>query len=183
MKSLFQTRCPATTHGTTTKHYFYATLFVAMALLAGCSKPAPEPEPAEQVIGTYNVDRITESFRLAGSPTESSETLNLPFKDGQGNELSMTLGVSKKSANIISIAWVQLVKYANGRTDRESEAFDNIELKKMDNSPGQFEMFDAGTKVGTIGNNRITYEEVITGRDSLNRAFTYTFRMTGQKAN
>ncbi|WP_028524797.1 hypothetical protein [Runella limosa] len=162
------------------KKYLYASLFFAVALLAGCSKTEPEPEPAEQVIGTYNVDKITESIKYATATSEISETISLPIK-GNGYELTAVLDVAKKASNIVTIAFVQTVKYTNGQTEKDSDAFDSIELKKVEGT-SEYEMLDTGVKIGTIGNNTITFENVSNEKDSLGRAYTYTFRMTGKKS-
>jgi len=164
------------------KKYIYASLFLAVALLAGCSKTEPEPEPADQVIGTYNVEKITESIKYATATSEISETTTLPIK-GNGYELTAVLDVAKKSSNIVTIAFVQTVKYtATGKTEKDSDAFDSIELKKVDGATGQYDMLDTGVKIGTIGSNSITFENVANDKDSLGRAYTYTFRMTGKKS-
>jgi hypothetical protein len=160
----------------------FAALFFVSALFFGCSKTTtPEPEPAEQVIGNYNVDKITESFKLNTSPSEQLDVLNLPFKSSTGDQLSATLDVAKKSSNIVTMVFVQTLKYANGKTDSQRDAFSDIELKKIDNTTGQFDMLIGGTKVGTIGNNSIFIEEIETGKDSLGRAYTYKFQITGKK--
>lgn len=164
----------------TMKKYLYASLFFAVAVLAGCSKTEPEPEPAEQVIGTYNVDKITESIKYATATSEISETISLPIK-GNGYELTAVLDVAKKASNIVTIAFVQTVKYTNGQTEKDSDAFDSIELKKVEGT-SEYEMLDTGVKIGTIGNNTITFENVSNEKDSLGRAYTYTFRMTGKKS-
>ncbi len=156
-------------------------MFFAVAVLAGCSKTEPEPEPAEQVIGTYNVDKITESIKYASATSEISETTTLPIK-GNGYELTAVLDVAKKSSNIVTIAFVQTVKFTNGKTEKDSDAFDSIELKKVEGSAGQYDMLDTGVKIGTIGSNAITFENVSNDKDSLGRAYTYTFRMTGKKS-
>jgi PBP1b-binding outer membrane lipoprotein LpoB len=149
------------------KKYIYASLFVAVALLAGCSKSEPEPEPAEQVIGSYTVEKYTESIKYATSPSEYSETTTYPVK-GQSNglsyEITAVLDVAKTSSNIVNVTFAQTAKFSNGQTQKE------------------FEMLDTGVKIGTIGNKAITIEDVVNDKDSLGRAYTYTIRLTGKKA-
>jgi hypothetical protein len=159
------------------------TLATIALLFWGCSKTeTPEPEPAEQVIGTYAVDKITESIKYDTSPNESAETINLPFKNSKGDELSATLDVAKKASNMVTMVFVQTLKYAaTGKSDTNRDAFDTVELKKIEGSAGQFEMLDAGKKFGTIGNNNILLEEIIADKDSLGRKFTYTLRISGKK--
>jgi hypothetical protein len=161
----------------------FASLFFASALFWGCSKTesTPDPEPAEQVIGAYDVDKITESFKLDISPSEQLDVLNLPFKSATGDQLSATLDVAKKSANVVTMVFVQTLKYANGKTDSQRDAFEDIELKKNDAVAGQFDMLISGTKVGTIGNKSILIEEVENGKDSLGRKYTYKFQISGKK--
>ncbi len=163
------------------KKYIYASLFIAVALLGGCSKAEPEPEPAEQVIGSYTVDKIVESIKYATATTEQSFTTALPIK-GTGYELSAVLDVAKSAANIVTVSLVQTVKYTNGQApEKTTDAFNSIELKKIEGSSGEFDMLDTGVKIGTIGKNAITFEEISNEKDSLGRAYTYTFKMTGKK--
>lgn len=164
------------------KKYIYSSLFVAISLLAGCSKSEPEPEPAEQVIGSYTVDKIVESYKYATATTEQSYTTTLPIK-GQGAELTAVLDVAKSASNIVTVSFIQTVKYTSGKTpEKNTDTFNSIELKKIDASPGEFDMLDTGVKIGTIGKNAITFENVSNEKDSLGRAYVYTFRMTGKKA-
>jgi uncharacterized protein YcfL len=160
-----------------------ASLFVATALLAGCSKSTPEPEPAEQVIGVYNVDKTVESFKYVTSSSESSETTSYPLKDSRGNELAVSFDVAKVSANSISVNLTQTYKPVTGAAEKQVDAFGTLELKKPDNgAAGLFDMYDGATKVGSIGNNTILYEEQGTDRDSLGRQFTFKFQISGKKA-
>ncbi len=167
------------------KKYIYASLFVAVALLAGCSKSEPEPEPAEQVIGSYTVEKYTEAIKYATSPSEYSETTTYPVK-GQSNglsyEITAVLDVAKTSSNIVNVTFAQTAKFSNGQTQKDNSTFTGIELKKVEGSSGEFEMLDTGVKIGTIGNKAITIEDVINDKDSLGRAYTYTIRLTGKKA-
>ena len=163
----------------------FALLFVAAALLAGCSKSTPEPEPAEQVIGTYNVDKYVESFKYATSSTETSQTTNYPLKDSRGNERSLVLDVAKVSANAVSVTFTQTDKLANGQTQKQTpDALGTFDLKKPDGgAAGLFDLYDGASKVGNIGNNTILFEDKINDKDSLGRAFVFTARLSSKKAN
>ena len=161
--------------------YLFAPLFMAAAILAGCSKATVEPEPAEQVIGTYVVDKITQSLKYATSPTENSQTFNLPFSGANGYKLSATIDLSKKSANTLTAVYTE-TETVGGKTTIDPQPLNSIELKKADSAPaGQFDMYDGATKIGTVGNGLITVEEQETGKDSLGRAYTFIFRITGKK--
>ena len=161
--------------------YIFASLFLAAAVLAGCSKTTVEPEPAEQVIGTYTVDKIVQSLKYASSPTENSQTFNLPFKGPNGYELSATIDLSKKSANTLTAVYNE-IQIENGKKTSNPSPFNSIELKKADNAAaGQFDMYDGATKIGTVGNGLITIEEAVTEKDSLGRQYTFTFKVTGKK--
>lgn len=162
------------------KKQFYAFMFITTALAAGCSKSTPEPEPSEQVIGVYTVDKLSETLKYASSPSEQSQSYILPYKDNQGNELSAELSVSKTASNIVTITYSEKAKYANGTTDSNTDSYPNIELKKATTS-GMFDMYDGATAVGSIGNGSVTLEDAFSSKDSLGRAFTYTFRITGKK--
>ncbi len=169
------------------KKYLYVALFMTTALLAGCSKSEPEPEPAEQVIGSYTVDKLTEAIKYATSSSEYAETTNYPVKGtntaGVGYEVSAVLDVAKTASNIITVTFTETAKLSNGQTQKGNpSAFTGIELKKIEGSSGEFEMLNTGVKIGTIGKNAITLEEVTNDKDSSGVAYTYTFRITGKKA-
>jgi len=161
-----------------------ALLFFAAAILAGCSKNTPEPEPAEQVIGTYNVDKYVESVKYATSPTETSQTTNYPLKDSKGNELSIVLDVAKVSANAVTVTLTQTYKPVTGQSQKQTDAFGTLDIKKPDaGAAGVFDLYDGATKVGNIGNNTILFEEQSTEKDSLGRTFVYIIKLSGKKAN
>ena len=167
------------------KKYVYAALFISTAFFAGCSKAEPEPEPAEQVIGVYTVDKQTESIKYANSASEISESLIYPIKGktstGLNYEVTAVLNVSKTAANLVTVAFTQTAKLSNGQSEKQDATFSNIELKKIEGTSGEFDMLDTGVKIGTVGKNAITIEEVINDKDSLGVAYTYTFRLTGKK--
>lgn len=165
------------------KKHIYASLFVAVALLAGCSKSEPEPEPAEQVIGSYTVDKYTESLKYANSPREISETTIFPFKEvynGLTYETTATLEVAKTASNMVNVTLAQKTKISNGKTENNNSTFTAIELKKIEGTSGEFEMLDTGVKIGTIGKNAILIEESSTGKDTLG-TYTYKIQLTGKK--
>lgn len=168
------------------KKHIYASLFVAVALLAGCSKSEPEPEPAEQVIGSYTVEKLTEAIKYASASSEYAETTIYPVKGktstGISYEITGVLDVAKTASNIVNVTFTQTAKLSNGQTQKENSSFTGIELKKIEGSTGQFEMLDTGVKIGTIGNKAITIEEIVNDKDSLGRAYTYTLRLTGSKS-
>lgn len=168
------------------KKYMYASLFVAVALLAGCSKAEPEPEPAEQVIGSYTVEKLTEAIKYANASSEYAETTTYPIKGktstGVSYEITGVLDVAKTASNIVNVTFTQTAKLSNGQTQKDNSTFTGVELKKIEGANGQFEMLETGVKIGTIGNKSITIEEISNDKDSLGRAFTYTFRLTGTKS-
>ncbi|WP_428659178.1 hypothetical protein [Runella sp.] len=167
------------------KKYIYAALFVTTAMLAGCSKAEPEPEPAEQVIGSYTVDKLTEAIKYASASSEYAETTNYPLKGttstGIGYEVNAVLDVAKTSSNMVTVTFTETAKLSNGQTQKNNSAFTGIELKKIEGSSGEFDMLDTGVKIGTIGKNAITIEDVSNDKDSTGAAYTYTFRITGKK--
>lgn len=169
----------------TMKKYIYSSLFVAVALLAGCSKSEPEPEPAEQVIGSYTVDKYTESFKWANDPRESSDTYTFPLKEvynGVTYETTATLEVAKTASNIVNVTFAQKLTASNGKNESNNSTFTAIELKKIEGASGEFDMLDAGVKIGTIGKNAILIEDVYNDKDSLGRAYTYKIQLSGKKA-
>ncbi|AEI51534.1 hypothetical protein [Runella slithyformis] len=167
------------------KKYIYAALFISTALLAGCSKSEPEPEPAEQVIGSYTVDKITDAYKYASSPTEYAETTVYPLKGttstGIGYEVNAVLDVAKTASNIVNITFTQTAKLSNGQTQKDNFAYTGIELKKIEGASGQFEMLETGVKIGTITKTAINIEEVTSAKDSTGASYTYTLRISGKK--
>lgn len=167
------------------KKYIYSSLFFAVALLAGCSKSEPEPEPAEQVIGSYTVDKYTESFKWANDPRESSDTYTFPLKEvynGVTYVTTATLEVAKTASNIVNVTFAQKLTASNGKNESNNSTFTAIELKKIEGASGEFDMLDAGVKIGTIGKNAILIEDVYNDKDSLGRAYTYKIQLSGKKA-
>ncbi|MCU0339043.1 MAG: hypothetical protein MUE30_04105 [Spirosomaceae bacterium] len=143
------------------KKSLYAFLF-ATTLLAGCAKTEPEPEPAEQVIGTYDVKSLSASANgivIVGYefPATITDT------DAAGKtlrfEVSQTLDVAKKSANSVTIVSTTFEKnLATGKVETSKDPFDDVELKK--NDTGAFDMIDAqGKKVGTATKDEMNFVE------------------------
>ena len=169
------------------KKHLYAFLFVSVALLGGCSKSEPEPEPAEQVIGIYDISQIFESVKFADSPREQSDATIYPYKanDAAGVVYNVTavFEVSKTSSNIVNLIFYEKYTDPSGKVIKGSpDPISGIELKKTEGSAGQFDMLDTGEKIGSIGNGNVTLESIISDKDSTGRAYTYTIRVTGKKA-
>lgn len=166
------------------KKYIYAALFISTAMLAGCSKSEPEPEPAEQVIGSYAVDKVSQSVKYPSSP-EYSLTDTYPLKGtegGIGYEVTAVLDVAKTASNIVSITFLQTVKLSNGTTEKgDPTAFPGIELKPITGSAGEFDLLETGVKIGTIGKNSIALELASSRKDSTGATYTETYRITGKK--
>mgnify|MGYP001810403957 CR=1 FL=1 len=150
------------------------------ALLAGCSKSEPEPEPAEQVIGTYTVDKVSIAFKYNDSPIEESQSYILPFKSVDG-EITAVVDISKSGSNLITLTYAETVKPTNGQSQTSRDVYNSIELKPGTGS-GVFEMLNTGVKSGTVGGGNLNFEDITSAKDSAGRAFTYTFRITGKKA-
>lgn len=163
------------------KKYLYAVLFISTALLAGCSKSEPEPEPAEQVIGSYAVDRVTVAYKYIDSPVEESQSYIFPFKNSQG-ELTAIVDVSKSASNIVTLTYAETAKYTNGKTETSKDVYSSIELKPSETASGVFDMYNAGVKSGTIGSGSLNFEDVTSFKDSLGRSLTFSFRISGKKS-
>ena len=163
------------------KKYIYSSLFIAVALLAGCSKSEPEPEPAEQVIGSYAVDKVTIALKYDNSPIEEAQSFIFPYKSSQG-ELTAVMDVTKSASNIVTLTYVETFKPITGSSQKTTDVYTNIELKKSETTPGVFDLFNAGIKSGTIGSGTILYDDITNSKDSLGRAFKFTYRVSGKKA-
>lgn len=166
------------------KKYIYAALFISTTLLAGCSKSEPEPEPAEQVIGSYTVDKVSQSVKYPGSP-EYSLTDTYPLKGTEGGisyEITAALDVAKTASNIVSITFLQTAKLSNGTTEKgDPVAFPGIELKPITGASGEFELLETGVKIGTVGKKSIAIELASSRKDSTGATYTETYRISGKK--
>ncbi|RDB07767.1 hypothetical protein [Runella aurantiaca] len=163
------------------KKYLYAALFITSAMLAGCSKSEPEPEPAEQVIGSYTVDKVTVAYKYVDSPVEESQSYIFPFKNNQG-ELTAIVDVSKSASNIITLTYVETAKYTNGQTETSKDVYSSIELKPSETASGVFDMYSAGVKSGTVGGGNLNFEDITSLKDTVGRALTFAFRISGKKS-
>jgi len=144
------------------KKQFYLAIFLVGALLTGCSKSDPEPEPAEQIIGSYDVQTI--SISVDGVVVEGYELpAKISDKDASGNtiqiELTQTLEVAKKSMNVVTIVSTTNEKdLKTGKVTTSRDPFDDIELKK--NSAGTYDMIDTkGKAVGTASKDDLNFAE------------------------
>ena len=69
---------------------------LSAALLSSCSKTTVEPDPADQVIGSYNGTTYTESIN---GVAQSIDLTNTSIKEN----ITIEMSVAKKSANIVNI--------------------------------------------------------------------------------
>ncbi len=163
-----------------TNLFFITTTFVFLVL--GCAKSSPEPEPAEQVVGSYTAEKITESIKYATETSEVSRSNTFPIQ-GKDFVLTALFDVTKKAPNMVNIVLIQTAKYNNGKTEKDSKSFDSIELKKTDTNAQSYDLYDQSNKIGVVGNNMITITDAVTEQDSLKRVYTYTLTLTGKKGN
>ncbi len=132
--------------------------FFALALIiSSCSKKTVEPDPADQVLGTYKATTYIESTNGVGLTYDLTST---SLKD----LLQITFDVSKKGTSTITINLTITQKDAAGKTTTSKDSFDNVDLKNP--ASGEYEMYDGAKKIGKIGNSALTLEDQYDDVDS-----------------
>lgn len=137
--------------------YFFVLAFV----ISSCSKKTVDPDPSEQVLGTYKVTTYTESTNGVGL---TYDLTSASLKD----LLQITFEVSKKGASVITVGLTFTQKDAQGKTQVSKDSFDNVDLKNGVN--GEFEMFEGAKKIGKIGNGSLVLEDEYDDKDSNGKA-------------
>jgi len=134
-------------------------LWSAFALvigLSGCTKQEVEPDPADQVIGTYSGTTYTESIN---GVAQSYDLTNDLIK----NEVVISMTVAKKSASSVTIVLSFSQRDSTGTMQSYTDTYDTIDLKAL--GSGDFEMQSAGTSVGQIGNGALKLKETYSDSD------------------
>lgn len=142
----------------TISNLFLGSIFALLsaAMLFSCSKTTVEPEPADQVIGSYNGTTYTESIN---GVAQSIDLTNTSIKEN----ITIEMSVAKKSANIINIVLKISQRDSTGTMQSYTETYDSIELKALGN--GSFDMLSVGETIGQIGNGAMKLQETYTDTD------------------
>ena len=147
--------------------YFFAVAFV----ISSCSKKIVDPDPSEQVLGTYKGISVTQS---SGGTGIVYDLTSADFKDDQ-----YFFDVSKKGASTITINTSNIYKDNAGKTLTEKNAIETVDLKNPAN--GEFEMYNGATKIGKVGNGSLTLENIINTTDPNGKAVTYKLVFISKK--
>lgn len=130
---------------------------LSAAFLSSCSKTTVEPEPADQVIGSYSGTTYTESIN---GVAQSIDLTNSTIK----NNVVIDMSVAKKSANIVNIVLNISQRDSTGTMQTYTDSYDSIELKALGN--GEFDMLSVGESIGQIGNGAMKLQETYTDTDA-----------------
>ena len=147
--------------------YFFVVAFV----ISSCSKKIVDPDPSEQVLGTYKGISVTQS---SGGTGIVYDLTSADFKDDQ-----YFFDVSKKGASTITINTSNIYKDNAGKTLTEKNAIETVDLKNPAN--GEFEMYNGATKIGKVGNGSLTLENIINTTDPNGKAVTYKLVFISKK--
>ncbi len=138
------------------KKTFY---FAALSLVIfSCSKTTVEPEPADQVVGTYITATYTATTNGAGYALDLTNT---------AVGLQITFDVVKKTGTTATLIEKDVNKDATGKITTDTYTYD-IELKKNAKIATQFDISDAktGAARGMIGNDSMTFLNEYDDKDS-----------------
>jgi hypothetical protein len=151
-------------------------LWSAFALvigLSGCTKQEVEPDPADQVIGTYSGITYTESINgIAQSYDLTNELIK--------NEVVISMNVAKKSASTVTILLNFSQRDSTGTMQSYTDTYDAIELKAL--GGGDFEMQNDGTVVGKIGNDLLKLQEIYSDADENGAAIQVAVTIDAKKS-
>ncbi|MEZ4901209.1 MAG: hypothetical protein R2822_05320 [Spirosomataceae bacterium] len=131
--------------------------FAFILVLSSCSKETVEPEPADQVLGVYNGTTYSESL----NGIEQSIDLT---NDAIKNDLTISMEVAKKSANVISIVLQIAQRDSIGTMQTSSSTYETLDLKSIGN--GDFDIQNGGISIGQIGNGILKLQESYSDTDS-----------------
>ncbi len=150
-------------------------LWSAFALiigLSGCTKQEVEPDPADQVIGTYSGMTYTESINgIAQSYDLTNELIK--------NEVVISMNVAKKSASMVTIVLNFSQRDSTGAMQSYTDTYDTIDLQAL--GSGDFEMRNTGTAVGKIGNGLLKLQEIYSSADENGTAIQVAVTIDAKK--
>ena len=156
----------------TITNVLFLTAFALVLCLSGCTKEEVEPDPADQVIGTYSGTTYTESINgIAQSIDLKNELIK--------NDVMISVGVAKKSVSTITIILDISQRDSTGTMQSYSNTYDTIDLKALSN--GNFELQNAGTVVGQIGNGVLKLQETYSDNDANGNAIQVAITIDAKK--
>lgn len=156
----------------TITNVLFLTAFALVLGLSGCTKEEVEPDPADQVIGTYSGTTYTESINgIAQSIDLTNELIK--------NDVMISVGVAKKSVSTITIILDISQRDSTGTMQSYSNTYDTIDLKALGN--GNFELQNAGTVVGQIGNGVLKLQETYSDNDANGNAIQVAITIDAKK--
>ncbi len=148
------------------------TALALMFVFSGCSKNEVEPDAADQVMGTYSGTTYTESI---SGVAQSIDLTNALIKEN----VVISLDVAKKAASSLTVVLSISQRDSTGTMQTYTDTYDSIDLKALGN--GDFEMLNAGTRVGQIGNGLLTLEETYPDTDEAGNTIQVMVKIAASK--
>ena len=133
--------------------------FAALSLVIfSCSKATVEPEPADQVVGTYTTTNYSATTNGAGYALDLTNT---------AVGLQITFDIVKKTGTTATVIEKDVNKDATGKITTDTYTYD-VELKKNAKIATQYDIADGKTGVarGTVGNDSMTFLNEYDDKDS-----------------
>lgn len=156
----------------TITNVLFLTVFALVLGLSGCTKEEVEPDPADQVIGTYSGTTYTESINgIAQSIDLTNELIK--------NDVVISVDVAKKSVSTVTIILGISQRDSTGVMQTYSNTYDTIDLRALGN--GNFELQNAGTVVGQIGNGVLKLQETYSDNDANGNAIQVAITIDAKK--
>lgn len=156
----------------TITNVLFLTVFALVLGLSGCTKEEVEPDPADQVIGTYSGTTYTESINgIAQSIDLTNELIK--------NDVVISVDVAKKSVSTVTIILGISQRDSTGVMQTYSNTYDTIDLRALGN--GNFELQNAGTVVGQIGNGVLKLQETYSDNDTNGNAIQVAITIDAKK--
>jgi hypothetical protein len=155
------------------KNLLLMSAFVLVLGFVGCTENEVEPDPADQVIGTYNGTAYTESIN---GVAQSIDLTNELIK----NEVNISMNVARKSASVVTVLLSISQRDSLGAMQTYTDTFDTIDLKAL--GSGNFEMQNAGTTVGHIGNGALKLQESYSDSDENGNALQVSVTIDAKKS-
>jgi hypothetical protein len=137
--------------------------FVALSLvIVSCSKATVEPDPTDQVVGTYTTTNYTATTNGAGFALDLTNT---------SVGLQITFDIVKKTANTATMIEKDVNKDATGKITTDTYTYD-IDLKKNAKITTQYDITDSktGASRGSVGNDSMTFLNEYDDKDSNGKA-------------
>ncbi|MCP1381067.1 hypothetical protein [Runella salmonicolor] len=144
-----------------------------MLIFSGCTNNEVEPDPADQVIGAYSATTYSESIN---GVAQSIDLTNAVIKEN----VAISFDVAKKAASTLTVVLSISQRDSTGTMQTYNDTYDSIELKALGN--GNFEMLNAGTSVGQIGNGNLSLEETYPDTDESGNTVQVTVKIAATKS-